>query len=108
MDQSTATQFSLGATFRRVTGSACHIVSLARCPGRQCQVRSTWANISGRLGLRSGATMARNAALLLLAAAFALSAEDYSALKVEALSPGFKGTEGPVWSRQGYLLFSDF
>jgi gluconolactonase len=45
-----------------------------------------------------------------LLALFALSlpAEDYSALRVEALAPGFKGTEGPVWSRQGYLLFSDF
>ncbi|MEP7361885.1 MAG: SMP-30/gluconolactonase/LRE family protein [Acidobacteriota bacterium] len=37
-----------------------------------------------------------------------LWAEDYSVLKVEPVESGFPGAEGPVWSRQGYLLFSDF
>lgn len=37
-----------------------------------------------------------------------LGAEDFSALKVEQLASGFPGAEGPVWSREGYLLFSDF
>lgn len=43
-----------------------------------------------------------------MAAAMALAAEDYSALKVEKIATGFPGAEGPVWSRDGYLLFSDF
>lgn len=37
-----------------------------------------------------------------------LHAEDYGKLKVEAVASGFPGGEGPAWSRQGYLLFSDF
>jgi len=47
----------------------------------------------------------------LLAALLGLSclfAEDYSNLKVEQVATGFPGGEGPVWSRQGYLLFSDY
>lgn len=52
--------------------------------------------------------MVLNRSLLLLLTAVALHADDFSNVKVEALAPGFKGTEGPVWSRQGYLLFSDF
>jgi gluconolactonase len=43
--------------------------------------------------------------LLLLAAA--LGAQDLSNLKVEKAAGGFRFTEGPVWSRDGYLLFSD-
>ncbi len=43
-----------------------------------------------------------------LLAAVCLTAEDYSALKVESVATGFPGAEGPVWSRDGYLLFSDF
>ncbi len=43
-----------------------------------------------------------------MALAMALAAEDYSALKVEKIATGFPGAEGPVWSRDGYLLFSDF
>jgi gluconolactonase len=37
-----------------------------------------------------------------------LGAEDFSALKVEPVASGFPGGEGPVWSRQGFLLFSDY
>ena len=32
----------------------------------------------------------------------------FTNLKIEALATGFPGAEGPVWSRDGYLLFSDF
>ena len=47
-------------------------------------------------------------AVLLLLAGLTLSAEDFSALKVEPVASGFPGGEGPVWSRRGYLLFSDY
>jgi gluconolactonase len=43
--------------------------------------------------------------VLLLAGA--LAAQDLSDLKVEKAAGGFRFTEGPVWSRDGYLLFSD-
>jgi gluconolactonase len=35
-------------------------------------------------------------------------AQDFSTVKVEEVAPGFAGGEGPVWSRQGFLLFSDY
>jgi gluconolactonase len=38
----------------------------------------------------------------------ALSAEDFSSLKVELVADGFPGGEGPVWSREGFLIFSDY
>ena len=37
-----------------------------------------------------------------------LIAQDFSALKVEPVAEGFPGGEGPVWSRDGYLIFSDY
>ena len=42
--------------------------------------------------------------LLLTAAGFA---QDFSKLAIERVAGGFTFTEGPVWSRDGYLLFSD-
>ncbi|MEK7407129.1 MAG: SMP-30/gluconolactonase/LRE family protein, partial [Acidobacteriota bacterium] len=36
-----------------------------------------------------------------------LLAQDFSELKVERVAAGYKFTEGPVWSREGFLLFSD-
>ncbi len=36
-----------------------------------------------------------------------LAAQDFSAVQVERAAHGFRFTEGPVWSREGYLLFSD-
>jgi gluconolactonase len=47
-----------------------------------------------------------------LAAAFlllgpALSAQDFSDITVEKVEGGFRFTEGPVWSKEGFLLFSD-
>jgi sugar lactone lactonase YvrE len=36
-----------------------------------------------------------------------LAAQDFSRISVEKVDGGFRFTEGPVWSREGYLLFSD-
>ena len=43
---------------------------------------------------------------LLLAAL--LGAQDFDHLQIEAIANGFAGGEGPVWSREGFLLFSDY
>lgn len=48
----------------------------------------------------------RLTAIVLLAAP-ALSAQIYTDLRVERVAAGYRFTEGPVWSREGYLLFSD-
>ncbi len=45
--------------------------------------------------------------LAALAAVLSLGAQDFANLKVEQLATGFSAGEGPVWSRHGYLLFSD-
>ena len=37
-----------------------------------------------------------------------LAAQDFANLKVEEVAKEFKGGEGPVWSREGYLIFSDY
>ena len=47
-------------------------------------------------------------ATLVLLTALALSAQDLSSLPVEPVGSGFPGGEGPVWSRQGFLIFSDY
>jgi gluconolactonase len=47
------------------------------------------------------------AAVTLLLASCTLAAQDFSEVKVDKLATGFAFTEGPVWSRDGYLLFSD-
>jgi gluconolactonase len=49
--------------------------------------------------------MRRLSAALLWCAA--LSAQDFSDLTVEKVEGGFRFTEGPVWSKEGFLLFSD-
>ncbi|HOK46293.1 MAG TPA: SMP-30/gluconolactonase/LRE family protein, partial [Bryobacteraceae bacterium] len=36
-----------------------------------------------------------------------VAAQDFSDLNVEKVAAGYKFTEGPIWSRAGYLLFSD-
>ena len=36
-----------------------------------------------------------------------LFAQDYSEIKVEQLGKGYAFTEGPAWSKDGYLIFSD-
>ncbi len=50
--------------------------------------------------------MARAAAFLLLLP-FLLTSADLPAFHVERVASNLKFTEGPVWSRDGYLLFSD-
>ena len=46
--------------------------------------------------------------LLLLLMASTLAAQDFSHLQVEPVAEGFPGGEGPVWSRGGFLIFSDY
>src|ERR1035438_6465233 len=36
-----------------------------------------------------------------------LFAQDYSEIKVEQLGKGYAFTEGPAWSKDNYLIFSD-
>ena len=55
-----------------------------------------------------GSTMRRVALLLVLLVVGAVHAQDLSTLKVEVVAGGFPGGEGPVWSRDGYLIFSDY
>jgi gluconolactonase len=45
--------------------------------------------------------------ILALAWCFALCAQDFSKLSLEKVDGGFRFTEGSVWSREGFLLFSD-
>ncbi len=52
--------------------------------------------------------MTRLALLLVLMIVGGVRAQDFSALKVEEVAAGFAGGEGPVWSRDGYLIFSDY
>ena len=46
--------------------------------------------------------------IVLLIASTPLAAQDFSQLKVEELATGFLGDEGSVWSREGFLIFSDY
>lgn len=45
--------------------------------------------------------------LFTLLAAASLPAQDFSNLKIERVATGYQFTEGPVWSTDGYLLFTD-
>ena len=47
-------------------------------------------------------------ATLLLVTSLALAAQGLSHLQIEQVAAGFPGGEGPVWSRQGFLIFSDY
>jgi gluconolactonase len=46
-------------------------------------------------------------AWVLALVALPLAAQDFSDIQVEKAAHGFRFTEGPAWSREGYLLFSD-
>jgi len=46
-------------------------------------------------------------AWVLALVALPLAAQDFSEVQVEKAAHGFRFTEGPAWSRDGYLLFSD-
>jgi gluconolactonase len=37
-----------------------------------------------------------------------VAGQSFSALQVEPVAAGFPGGEGPVWSRDGFLIFSDY
>ena len=37
-----------------------------------------------------------------------VAAQSFSTLQVEPIADGFPGGEGPVWSREGFLIFSDY
>jgi gluconolactonase len=43
----------------------------------------------------------------LLIVALVLPAQDFSDIRIERFTGGYTFTEGPVWSRDGYLTFSD-
>ena len=45
---------------------------------------------------------------LLLLTVLVFGTQDFSNLTVEPVAAGFPGGEGPVWSRDGFLIFSDF
>lgn len=47
------------------------------------------------------------APIMLVTLALAASAQHFSDIKVERVATGYSFTEGPVWSKEGYLLFSD-
>jgi gluconolactonase len=53
--------------------------------------------------------MTRAARVVVSAAALALLglAQDFPELKFERLAQGYRFTEGPAWSKDGYLVFSD-
>ena len=55
----------------------------------------------------TGGASFRATAVFLLAT-YVLAAQDFSSLPVEQVASGFPGGEGPVWSRQGFLIFSDY
>ena len=46
-------------------------------------------------------------AAITLLLGFALSAQDFSHVSIEKVDAGFRFAEGPVWSREGFLLFSE-
>ncbi len=52
-------------------------------------------------------TLAMRLLFPLLIGCSLVAAQDFSDLNVEKVAAGYKFTEGPIWSRAGYLLFSD-
>lgn len=46
-------------------------------------------------------------AALLLAAASLIFAQEFEVAKMQLLAKGYTFTEGPAWSKEGYLIFSD-
>src|SRR5687768_12212960 len=45
--------------------------------------------------------------LTALACAFSLGAQDFEKISIEKVAGGMRFTEGPAWSREGFLLWSD-
>src|SRR5918992_5802381 len=56
----------------------------------------------------SSSTLAVAAAAILLTAPAPAAAQDFAVLKVEEVATGFRGGEGSVWAREGFLIFSDY
>src|SRR5580700_1707510 len=57
---------------------------------------------------RAGFSRRRALAVLLLQLTLPVAAQETAQeFQVEKVAHGFRFTEGPVWSRDGYLLFSD-
>lgn len=48
-----------------------------------------------------------SARFALLGLSAAILAQDFDAIKMEILGKGYTFTEGPAWSKDGYLIFSD-
>jgi gluconolactonase len=46
--------------------------------------------------------------VLFLTVSTSVAAQDFSKLQVEEIATGFRGGEGSVWSREGFLIFSDY
>jgi len=46
--------------------------------------------------------------IFLLTVSTPLAAQDFSQVRVEEVASGFRGGEGSVWSREGFLIFSDY
>ncbi len=51
--------------------------------------------------------MIRSGGAAFALAAFLLAAQDFTEIKFDHLAQGLGYTEGPAWSREGYLIFSD-
>lgn len=49
----------------------------------------------------------RAVSALLILSATTLAAQDWAKIQIEKVSGGHRFTEGPVWSKEGYLVFSD-
>ena len=45
--------------------------------------------------------------IVLLLSLASPGAQDFELLQIEQIADGFLGGEGSVWSREGFLLFSD-
>ena len=83
---------------------------LPRNSGKLPVWRRPLACLAGERAVTSGYNTCMGSIKLILAtllAAASLAAQDFSDLKIEKVAAGFRFTEGPVWSREGFLLFSD-
>jgi gluconolactonase len=54
------------------------------------------------------AVIAMRTMVLVMVTAWAAAGQDFAKAQVEEVAAGFPGGEGPVWSREGFLIFSDY
>jgi len=45
--------------------------------------------------------------LLAFLSGLSLLAQDFSVIKLQLIAKGYTFLEGPAWSKEGYLIFSD-